>query len=304
MTSFVFVHGTGVRQESCYRSLDTVTKALKSARARVEVVPCRWGDDYGAKLGCEGKSIPNYAGTRALDASDAENEERTLWHLLYDDPLFELALLASAPDAAGAGTKFGAIPSGVELMERLPGYRPGPSVQDKLEEAQAASFFDQSVQTVSRNQSCQAALKAAPESLGAHRMAVARALVAEIIALQRESLGESPLGVNPVLRDALAGAIAEELGGSERAVTGWILKQIAGLARRTGATSFLERKRGAIMDPAYPAVADILLYQCKGENIRKCIRDIIQSAGDSVVILAHSLGGVACVDMLSEEPLL
>jgi hypothetical protein len=303
MDRVVFIHGTGVRQESYYRSLDTVGRALKDSRARAEVVPCRWGDDYGAKLLCEGKSIPNYATTRALDGSDTETDERTLWQLLYDDPLFELALLAAAPEPAAAGSAFGTNPAGIELMNMLPGYKPRQAVKANIEEAGVSSLFESALQTISRSRECHDALIAAPDALGPYRMAVARALVAQIITLERPQLGESPLAVNPIARDRLVDAIAQDLGGSDRALAGWILRTVARLGRRTGATNFLERRRGAITDPTWPAVADILLYEARGEKIREFIRDIVEAAGDSVVILAHSLGGVACVDILSEEPI-
>jgi hypothetical protein len=121
-------------------------------------------------------------------------------------------------------------------------------------------------------------------------------------ALQLREWGESPLAINPIRRDALAAAIAEDLGGSERALIGTILRQIGGLARRTGISSLLEQKRGAITDSTYPAAADILLYQLRGDDIRKYIRGVLEDSGDSVAILAHSLGGVACVDILQENP--
>jgi hypothetical protein len=43
---------------------------------------------------------------------------------------------------------------------------------------------------------------------------------------------------------------------------------------------------------------DILLYQGRGDGIRKFILDEIKKCTGTVVLLAHSLGGIACVDLL------
>ena len=48
-------------------------------------------------------------------------------------------------------------------------------------------------------------------------------------------------------------------------------------------------------------VGDILRYQARGDEIRNFLRLTIEECNDSVIILAHSLGGVACVDLLAEK---
>ena len=55
------------------------------------------------------------------------------------------------------------------------------------------------------------------------------------------------------------------------------------------------------MDGVSPVAGDILLYQARGKGLRDFIRERIQ-ATRAEVILAHSLGGVACVDLLIEKP--
>jgi len=44
-----------------------------------------------------------------------------------------------------------------------------------------------------------------------------------------------------------------------------------------------------------------LLYQARGAGIRRVIADTIRTCPDDVVILAHSLGGIACVDLLVKK---
>jgi hypothetical protein len=44
---------------------------------------------------------------------------------------------------------------------------------------------------------------------------------------------------------------------------------------------------------------DVMLYQSRGGPIRECIRACVADATRPVVLLGHSLGGIACVDLLA-----
>ena len=50
-----------------------------------------------------------------------------------------------------------------------------------------------------------------------------------------------------------------------------------------------------------PAIGDILNYQVVGQKLRDLIRQKITTTGGDVVILAHSLGGIACFELMVEE---
>lgn len=66
--------------------------------------------------------------------------------------------------------------------------------------------------------------------------------------------------------------------------------------------SFLFRSaRGRITRGVMKSVADILLYQSRGEAIRNVIREKLEAAPAPIVLLAHSLGGIAAVDVLIEK---
>ncbi len=62
-------------------------------------------------------------------------------------------------------------------------------------------------------------------------------------------------------------------------------------------------RRASIMGDQAKFAGDILLYQGRGEGIRSYIRQRIMEIEPPVVLLAHSLGGVASVDLLIEEDL-
>ena len=91
LTTVVFIHGTGVREQSYERSLARVRSEL-AGREGLTVVPCYWGG-LGAVLHQDGASIPRYDATRPAKPETAEEVEVALWGLLYDDPLYELRLL-------------------------------------------------------------------------------------------------------------------------------------------------------------------------------------------------------------------
>jgi hypothetical protein len=92
------------------------------------------------------------------------------------------------------------------------------------------------------------------------------------------------------------------LGGAERSVGEWVKEQIGGLVLRVG-TWIDEHRRGAITDAAFPATGDILLYQARSQDIRNFIKQRIADVAPPRILLAHSLGDIACVDLLVAEPL-
>ena len=49
-----------------------------------------------------------------------------------------------------------------------------------------------------------------------------------------------------------------------------------------------------------PAIGDILHYQAVGRDIRQLIREKLKSIESDVFILAHSLGGMACFELMVE----
>jgi pimeloyl-ACP methyl ester carboxylesterase len=63
----------------------------------------------------------------------------------------------------------------------------------------------------------------------------------------------------------------------------------------------VRRYRKTVADALSLRVGDVLLYQARGEEIRAHIKRTIGALSEPVVLLAHSLGGVACVDLLARE---
>ena len=147
-----------------------------------------------------------------------------------------------------------------------------------------------------------AALDAASEALGEDRAAIARAIIAKALTLaaRTDVSVEVPVraAVDRELRDAIETTLIEALGGRERSIGGWVKGQLLGVVCRIG-SSYTARRRGAITDAAHPAAGDILLYQACGKAIGDCILEEIRKAPSPRIIVAHSLGGIACVDLLA-----
>jgi pimeloyl-ACP methyl ester carboxylesterase len=68
---------------------------------------------------------------------------------------------------------------------------------------------------------------------------------------------------------------------------------------KRAATRSLRKHRDGLSGGAALPVGDILLYQARGSEVREFIRDKIQKAAPPVTVVAHSLGGIACVDLLA-----
>ena len=304
MTTVIFVHGTGVRQQAYDESFGMVASALRK-RAKVSVKRCYWGH-LGSALRAGGASVPEYDATRAVedtDASTVTDEEYlvALWGILYEDPLYELRVLA-VRGGGGSDWAPGQLSPGAALAQKGQVFDVTPELRSLLERGGISEEFEPTRLAVTSSTAYRVALDEAPSALGDYRAAVARALIAEAVLRVKQSGKLPPVALDARLRDETERALIQSLGGEERSIGGWVKEQFCGLAFRLG-TPYVERRRGAITDAAYPAAGDILLYQARGKEIRNFIRQQVADTSGPRVILAHSLGGIACVDLLAGEPL-
>ena len=127
-------------------------------------------------------------------------------------------------------------------------------------------------------------------------------MIAEAAARVARKDTAPPIAHDAPLRDETERLLIEGLGGFEYSIGGWVKQQLGGLVLRV-ATSKGMRRRGALSDASSPFAGDILLYQARGQEIRKFIRQEVLNAPSPRVLLAHSLGGIACVDLLVTEPI-
>jgi hypothetical protein len=309
MTSVIFVHGTGVRREAYDAAMALVSAGL-SDRPGVAVVECYWGH-LGSNLR-DARSIPNYDSARNLtaDAIAISDEEyaAALWGVLRVDPLYELRALGLRRQTT-AERPVGQVAPGAELARLGQQFPIGPQLQALLDRGGIGQGFIDTRAAVTSSAAYKAALDAAPAALADDRAAIARALIAEALARAAAEGRRAAASYDSRLREEIERALVEALGGKERSIGGWVRKQLGGMVMRLGlgavshlATPYVTRKRGAVTDAAYPAAGDILLYQARGDTIGDYIRQRILQTPAPRLVLAHSLGGIACVDLLVKEP--
>ncbi|HEY9830454.1 MAG TPA: hypothetical protein V6D26_07745 [Stenomitos sp.] len=299
MTTVLFVHGTGVRNPGYEETFKLIEQKLQAERPDLKVERCLWGDSLGTKLNAQGASIPLYDATLALDEGEEEDYQIVLWEQLYCDPFYELRILSLKPVDESAGNPFGEQPAD-ELHSRVERLSPSPELQAKLEQAGIATVFDQAREAVIRSEPYSQALQTASDELGEYREAVARAIVATAMFECEQQERFPPILTDAQLRDEVVKLLSLALGEAELGIGDWVVKPLSQLAQPIG-TYYVKRRRGAITSSVSPTPCDILLYQGRGDRIRAFIQEKIEQAEPPVVLLAHSLGGIACVDLLVKE---
>ncbi|MET9736263.1 hypothetical protein ABZZ79_38270 [Streptomyces sp. NPDC006458] len=292
--SVVFVHGTGVREKSYDQTFMAVRSALTGLLPGAETRGCFWGREAGAGLALDGASIPGYTGSRG--GRREEDEDVAVWGVLYRDPGYELRLLGLRPAAVSEGR--GQSPA-QKLLEELSGYVPSPQVRGAFAEHGLGEALDRAVGAVAASPELRDAAATADEGGYEHRHAFARAVVATALAEAADDGADSLAGLQ---RDALLSVLGAELHSQGRTLGATVAKAAATPAL-LALTWHARRKRGRHSDHlVVPAVGDILRYQARGQSLRRLIKRTIEhTPGDAVTVIAHSLGGVACVDLMVEE---
>ncbi|WP_413101148.1 hypothetical protein [Streptomyces sp. Inha503] len=325
MTSVVFVHGTGVRAKSYEKGLARVVSGLGRVRADIRVARCFWGEEHGASLGLDGASLPVRTKNRGVGGDGALDEDDPLavWALLEVDPLAELREFAQAAHDGGEETGFapGRVDPWETVADKVRGLTlepvapgAGPAAADTGQTggslprlvADLAPHLDEAAGRVADEIS--GSLGGTSPAYGIEPIA-ARAVYALAVQLAEDPYGDDePLAVDGADRDTLVGALGDQLGGTDRG--GFAAGAAKGVAVRalnsylSPLSSLAHTFRGPITTKSVPASGDILRYQVRGAGVRAAIRAAVREAVEAgngpVVLLAHSLGGIACVDLLAE----
>jgi hypothetical protein len=300
MTTVVFVHGTGVREPHYTAAFGQVKRELQLIRADLAVARCYWGGTCGTILHQDGASIPEYPASMSLGAAFPADYDSALWGLLYNDPYYELRTLALR---SGYAVDFvpGSMPPGQLLDEKTRELAPSAKLLDQLEAGDIRELFAEARDAIVMSAAYTEALASAPVGLGEYRAAIARAIVAESMTRRELRQEDARVLTDAALRDEIVRLLTDELGGADMAIPEWVAKQVFGLALQLGAMDRVQRKRAALTNAAFPAAGDILLYQARGDGMRAFIREAVEQAAPPVVLLGHSLGGIAAVDLLIGE---
>ncbi len=291
MPDIIFVPGTGVREPDYTKSFELVERSLPGRR----VIRCLWGEGHGVRLHHNGASIPK---DDSLSPLSEEFKEETLWELLYRDPFCELrqaALLPRDQEELPPNQQ----PQWQRLKKRIESYRLSEALAPLIDQAGLnevwADAFDRIVASDDFGEAVQRYSANRAELI----TTIARAIVAEAIVSAVDEGFPLPDGD---ARDAIVKQLALDLG---QTTYRGVREELLTLYLRP-LTWYVERKRAVLSDAAYPFAGDILLYQRRGEEIRRFIETAIRQAyeesnGERAVLLAHSLGGIACFDLLAEK---
>jgi len=305
MTTVIFVHGTGGRKPAYAITFGDIEKKLSQLNPEIKLVPCLWGEPHGTKLNANGASIPEYDSTGGTAKSNnKEVHPVQLWEQLYKNPLYEIQLL-SFRQIRGRDAVPGKLTPSQKLRNKVNELTAASStLLTQLQQARIAKVFDQAHQVVTQSNPYNRLLDTASASLDEDYAAIARAIVAQAIELCDQEWIDTPILFDPDLRDKTVDSINRELTNeTARGIIGDTIKNLFLPTLKSLGNRHLQRQRGSLTDAAYPFSGDILYYQTKGEKIREFIRSSVENAEPPVVLLAHSLGGIACVDLLVAQKL-
>ena len=299
MGTLIFVHGTGVREEGSKASNEAIQKGF-ARHPSYKTVFCNWGDTFGVKFDRRFKSIPAISRTRGVGAPapDFEAGEAWIWGVLYDDPLFELRdLTVQGPASRVSGTfrppsnaaqdlRAKTVPFSEGLHDRFQGAGLEGELEDARREVTASAEYAGAV--------------AAREGDVFPWAEIARAVVAQAMSRSERRGNLAETFKDSRLRDELVDSLRTELGDTGLTTRGPALS-LLGRVAATLVSPALRWKRTEVMRVITPGIGDVLLYQSHGGPIRDQIRRAVNQGEPPVVLLGHSLGGIACVDLLLAE---
>jgi hypothetical protein len=302
MKTLLFVHGTGVRAKAFQATQRTIQKELSCrplAFADFRLRGTYWGDECGVKLPPESKSIPSYdASTNKPTASEIELAR---WATLACDPYFELreVIRQDGPWRPRGAERW---PPCREIPQTIGSLRPEGSLEALLDRHDLASAFSITVNELATSGSFQRLCAELPWKPNSSSQMFARMIAARTLA---RAEADFAIQLDGAIREQMVTLLIDPLGGRTGAVmevfgevigTVWALlgPQIR-WATRTG--------RQDLTNIASPAAGDVIAYQGPtGPTLRKRIlADIEDAETEHVALLAHSLGGIACVDLLIEQ---
>jgi hypothetical protein len=173
-----------------------------------------------------------------------------------------------------------------------------PMASRKLGESGLKQEWPEAIETFRNTAEVKRCIATAARHPELVRSALARSLVASLVILH---IDDGAPCITGALRDELAALFEEKLGGTPRGIVSWMSDLLIGIAQRA-ATRYVKRKRGTLSDASVPIVGDVIRYQGRGQSIRARIAETIAAQHKGLIILAHSLGGVAVVDTLLLNP--
>lgn len=289
--SIVLVHGTGVRMSGYKESLALAERTAQRAGIETKFVSCAWGNALGIDF--QGLSLPPDADTEKLDQKGMR-EDFARWSWLIADPMCEMEKL-TIRDPAGAEPlpPPGVDPAWLVEWNRIAGYQPSEGMLILLERAglDIHAWRNAWHSVTAADLLAQTAFEHSAHELAEAAQALSRAVVAQMLR-GLQDIGEPTPSRG--LRDRMVTQLNTDWKVVVLAPTDFFIRGLKRLA-----TGLLKRYRASLTDSIVPFIGDILLYQSRGGKIREFISDTVLNAPKPVTVVAHSLGGIACVDLFA-----
>lgn len=303
MPTVIFVHGTGVRADSYAVTLQQISASLLKRRPDVTIKPCLWGEHLGSRLHFDGESIPLADGTRDILGADAEDDDVMLWYALQDDPFLELRLLAVEAGTAGASFHPARLTPGQAFDESYRRIIASAALADIFSAFGLAKELNEARDVVLNSPAYADLTRGASLEVEVAWTVVIRATVAQaLLSAERADVPAAAL-YSASSREALIAAFRQLVDEEYRSgPLTWTKRKAVDFAAGR-ATASLVRHRDSLSAAVSPLAGDILLYQRDGTPIRDFVRTVVERAEPPVVLLAHSLGGVVCLDLLASTDL-
>lgn len=287
--TLLYIHGTGVRMAG-----HEATVRLIRSKVEERKLPCQFDDFLWGDLGVvfEGQSLPD-----PPERSEEAQAQAERWEYLRIDPLFDLKLWCTP--ANGQRAKVGVKPA----WKSIGVYQPS--------EVLDAVLAREGLQEIFRNAWERLTTPAAGETesiperafreAGSEQALVARAFAEALAAeMMREGADRSPLVlVIPTVAETIVERLLYDWKQVEKGVIRDIFHKVTGWVTKVGVRPVRARASRAIA----PAIGDVLLYQAKGKEVREAIHKKLVHLPNDVFVLAHSLGGIACFELLAQHEL-
>jgi hypothetical protein len=304
-TEVLFVHGTAVRNP--LPALDKLRAGFKNLGWQEDSVNAiDWGEAVGVPQIDVSRVLPEgHDRGVALEAApplDEAEEHLALWEALIADPTVELSVLAEDDLSGPVKIAPGVAAADVALAESLRRLR----LPDEALERSGfiATDVTEAANALAANVVVGAAARALEPNVAA--AATSRALVASLITKAADDAEDSGLlpsaAADAGARDALVEAVAGELAAqqvSARLIGDAFVKRklVLPLVSRVAVA-----KREVLTDSVCNFGRDVTFYLQHGATIRDIIAEAIRTrrGPERLVLLGHSLGGIAAVDLLAD----
>jgi hypothetical protein len=288
--TLLFVHGTGVRGESYGRTLDQIKSKVAEFDLPCRVESCDWGDVLGIDF--DGLSLPE------LPERTAEEEAQAYrWEYLQLDPLFDLRLWCT-PAAEPAKQKWGVKDSAAVLWDKsistfTADFERRVALVELLRNNQAEEFFLPAWNKVVLTGLPKTAFAAAGDEGAAVARVFAEAVVAQM--MHDAAAAKPPVAISPRVGGKIITLLLFEWRQQVKGIKD-LFARFFGSATKT----IIRPLRTGASRAIAPAIGDILHYQAVGKDIRGLIRKKIETIAGDTFVLAHSLGGIACFELMVE----